>query len=111
MFDSDGNALTRDTDGTLKNIELYAGISASNAVINWIDMNDPWIGHGSMDIGSYLYAGLDLYRSTETRRWATLGVRPKLNVSGNLYIKVGFYGTIDALKLIDSVKECLNERK
>lgn len=108
LVDGEKQAFNQNINGTLKNIEVYAAVSQNMTVQKWLDCNTPWIGYGGFG-KDYLYSGLDLYRSDETRRWVTLGVRPTL-LAGYLFIKIGFYTSIDLETLVESIKESLNER-
>lgn len=109
LKDADGNAFEEERDGTMKNMQLYFGISTSNSVAKWIDGNSPYAGYGNND-KSFMFSGLDLFRSTKVRRWMTLGKGP-LYTTGTLYIVVGYTSTVDLKALVDSVKECIDERE
>jgi hypothetical protein len=109
LTDSDGNAFTLDKYGAISSLDIYASESNSSSLVTkWIDCNKPFIGYGNWST-SGVYAGLDLTRSTNTRRWVTLGKRPSVS-SGYLFLRIGFTTSIKLETLISSIEECLNER-
>lgn len=93
-------------NGTLKNIEIFASFSENNSTQNWLDCNSPWVGYGNAN-DKFLYPALDLYRSTNIRRFVTLGVRPKM-ITGFLFFKINFYDSINLELLVKSIEESLS---
>ena len=108
LVDGEKQEFSENINGTKKNIEIYAAMSQNTTVQKWLNCNEPWIGYGNSG-KDYLYNALDLYRSDKTRRYVTLGVRPPM-VAGYLFIKIGFYTSIDLKTLVESIEESLNER-
>lgn len=108
LLDGEKQELAENINGTKKNIEIYAAMSQNTTVQKWLNCNEPWIGYGNAG-EEYLYNALDLYRSDKVRRYVTLGVRPTM-VAGYLFIKIGFYNSIDLETLVESIEESLNER-
>lgn len=108
LVDGEKQEFSENINGTKKNIEIYAAMSQNTTVQKWLNCNEPWIGYGNSG-EDYLYNALDLYRSDKIRRYVTLGVRPTM-VAGYLFIKIGFYTSIDLKTLVESIEESLNER-
>lgn len=108
LVDGEKQEFSENINGTKKNIEIYAAMSQNTTVQKWLNCNEPWIGYGNSS-KDYLYNALDLYRSDKIRRYVTLGVRPPM-VAGYLFIKIGFYTSIDLKTLVESIEESLNER-
>ena len=108
LVDGKKQEFSENINGTKKNIEIYAAMSQNTTVQKWLNCNEPWIGYGNSS-KDYLYNALDLYRSDKIRRYVTLGVRPPM-VAGYLFIKIGFYTSIDLKTLVESIEESLNER-
>lgn len=108
LVDGEKQEFSENINGTKKNIEIYAAMSQNTTVQKWLNCNEPWIGYGNSG-EDYLYNALDLYRSDKIRRYVTLGVRPPM-VTGYLFIKIGFYTSIDLKTLVESIEESLNER-
>ena len=108
LVDGKKQEFSENINGTKKNIEIYAAMSQNTTVQKWLNCNEPWIGYGNSG-KDYLYNALDLYRSDKIRRYVTLGVRPPM-VAGYLFIKIGFYTSIDLKTLVESIEESLNER-
>lgn len=108
LVDGEKQEFSENINGTKKNIEIYAAMSQNTTVQKWLNCNEPWIGYGNSS-KDYLYNALDLYRSNKIRRYVTLGVRPPM-VAGYLFIKIGFYTSIDLKTLVESIEESLNER-
>ena len=108
LVDGEKQEFSENINGTKKNIEIYAAMSQNTTVQKWLNCNEPWIGYGNSG-EDYLYNALDLYRSDKIRRYVTLGVRPPM-VAGYLFIKIGFYTSIDLKTLVESIEESLNER-
>lgn len=108
LVDGKKQEFSENINGTKKNIEIYAAMSQNTTVQKWLNCNEPWIGYGNSG-EDYLYNALDLYRSDKIRRYVTLGVRPPM-VTGYLFIKIGFYTSIDLKTLVESIEESLNER-
>ena len=108
LVDGKKQEFSENINGTKKNIEIYAAMSQNTTVQKWLNCNEPWIGYGNSG-ENYLYNALDLYRSDKIRRYVTLGVRPPM-VAGYLFIKIGFYTSIDLKTLVESIEESLNER-
>lgn len=108
LVDGEKQEFSENINGTKKNIEIYAAMSQNTTVQKWLNCNEPWIGYGNSG-KDYLYNALDLYRSDKIRRYVTLGVRPPM-VAGYLFIKIGFYTSIDLKTLVESIEESLNER-
>ena len=108
LVDGEKQEFSENINGTKKNIEIYAAMSQNTTVQKWLNCNEPWIGYGNSS-KDYLYNALDLYRSDKIRRYVTLGVRPPM-VTGYLFIKIGFYTSIDLKTLVESIEESLNER-
>lgn len=107
--DENGNAFSTDKNGCLKGIGLYVGLSDSMDVNRWTDGNKPYKGYGGWSSSS-IHSGLDLAKSNDIRKWITFGESP--SIKGNkLFLRVVSYGkSIDAKRMISSLKECLNER-
>lgn len=108
LVDGEKQEFSENINGTKKNIEIYAAMSQNTTVQKWLNCNEPWVGYGNSG-EDYLYNALDLYRSDKIRRYVTLGVRPTM-VAGYLFIKIGFYTSIDLKTLVESIEESLNER-
>lgn len=108
LVDGEKQEFSENINGTKKNIEIYAAMSQNTTVQKWLNCNEPWIGYGNSG-KDYLYNALDLYRSDKIRRYVTLGVRPPM-VAGYLFIKIGFYTSVDLKTLVESIEESLNER-
>ena len=108
LVDGEKHEFDENINGTKKNIEIYAAMSQNTTVQKWLNCNEPWIGYGNPG-EDYFYNALDLYRSDKIRRYVTLGVRPPM-VAGYLFIKIGFYTSIDLKTLVESIEESLNER-
>lgn len=110
LLNEDGNALETNKDGTLKNIELYAGFSDVDNIEYWIDCNSPFDGFSKYK-DTKTFNGLDLFRSTETRKYITLG-RDMFSDDKYLYLKIKITGISLNLKtLISSIEESLDERR
>lgn len=109
LIDENGDSFSTDKNGCLKGIELYVGLSDSMDVNRWVNGNKPYKGYGSWSSSS-IHLGLDLTKSSDIRRWITFG--EGLSVRGSkLFLRVVSYGkSIDAKRMISSLKECLNER-
>lgn len=96
-------------DGTLENVKIYAAISPTNAVYDWVNCNKPYKGYGHLEAGK-MFSGLDLFRSTPKQRWVTFGKDAILHGT-NLYIKFIFSGSINVPILVQSIEGCLSERQ
>lgn len=108
LIKGDGNLFSKNINGTLNNIALYIGQSNDLVPEVWVDGNNPYIGNGTAyGIG---WAGLDLFRSTQERRYITFGQRPNID-SGYIFIKIGITegSTLNCKVLVDSILESLNE--
>ena len=46
LEDDEGNAFNKNKDGTLRDINIYAGIAPSTVVTRWVDCNNPYEGYG-----------------------------------------------------------------
>lgn len=108
LIKGDKTLFNKNIDGTLNNIKIYIGQSKDLVPEVWVDGNSPYIGNGSAyGIG---WAGLDLFRSTQERRYVTFGQLPAIN-GGYIFIKIGITedSTLNCKTLVDSILESLNE--
>lgn len=110
LVDDEGKAFNKNKNGTLKDIQIYAGIAPSTVVTRWVNCNEPYAGFGAWKNG-IIFKALDLFRSEPERIWVTFGKDCDVD-SGYLYLKLITNGkAFNLQKLIASVEESLNERK
>jgi hypothetical protein len=112
IIDKNGNVFGKEHNKTLKDIIIFAGLAGENNVVHtWVNCNEPYTGYGSLSLSAPNYAGLDLARSTSSRRWVTFGKGSTVKFSKIfLHIGLGLAKSIDAEALIDSFVESINER-
>jgi len=96
-------------NGTLKGIEIYASVAPSNVLTRWVNCNVPYAGFGHWS-NRETFNGLDLFRSTQERRWVTFGKDPIVD-EGYLYIKLLISKPVNLRALIKSIEESINERR
>lgn len=109
IYDDENNSYLLKKDGTLQSIDIYASISTYGVISSWINCNSPYQGYGHWDSNNF-FNGLDLFRSSNIRRYVTLGKDPIVN-GEYLYIKLIISKPVNLSKFILSVEESLNERK
>lgn len=109
IYDDENNSYLLKKDGTLQSIDIYASISTYGVISSWINCNSPYQGYGHWDSNNF-FNGLDLFRSSNIRRYVTLGKDPIVN-GEYLYIKLIISKPLNLSKFILSVEESLNERK
>lgn len=108
VLDSSDSPFSKNKNGTINDISIYVGQSESLTPEVWVNGNIPFDGCSSAS--GLNFAGLDLFRSNNIRRYITFGQRPSIK-SGYIFVKIG----IDANKdlnckvLVDSILESLNE--
>ena len=96
-------------NGSLKDIEIYASIASSTALSRWVNCNEPYAGYGQWS-NREIFNGLDLFRSTQERRWVTFGKDPVVD-EGYLYIKLLITKPVNLEVFINSIEESINERR
>ena len=96
-------------DGTLKGIEIYASVAPSTVLTRWVNCNVPYAGFGHWT-NRDIFNGLDLFRSTQERRWVTFGKDPIID-EGYLYIKLLISKPVNLRALVKSIEESINERR
>ena len=110
LEDDEGNAFNKNKDGTLRDINIYAGIAPSTVVTRWVDCNNPYEGYGHWESG-IIFKALDLFRCDGKRIYVTFGKDGDAD-AGYLYIKLILSGkSVNLEKLVSSIKESLNERR
>lgn len=110
LEDEEGNDFDLNKDGTLKDVNVYAGIAPSNVVTRWVNCNAPYEGYGKWEAG-IIFKALDLFRCDNKRMYATFG-KDGFAEDGYLYIKLILSNKgVNLEKLVSSIKECLNERR
>ncbi len=110
LEDDEGNAFNKNKDGTLRDINIYAGIAPSTVVTRWVDCNNPYEGYGHWESG-IIFKALDLFRCDGKRIYVTFGKDGDTD-AGYLYIKLILSGkSVNLEKLVSSIKESLNERR
>lgn len=110
LEDDEGNAFNKNKDGTLRDINIYAGIAPSTVVTRWVDCNSPYEGYGHWESG-IIFKALDLFRCDGKRIYVTFGKDGDTD-AGYLYIKLILSGkSVNLEKLVSSIKESLNERR
>lgn len=110
IVDENGNTFDKNKNGTLKDLEIYAGVAPSNVVTRWVDCNSPYEGYGKWETG-IIFKALDLFRCNDSRVYATFGKDGFVD-EGYLYLKIVSNGkSVNLKKLISSLEECLNERR
>lgn len=110
LVDDEGQLFKENKDGTLQDIQIYAGIAPSTVVTRWVNCNTPYQGYGHWKDG-IIFKALDLFRCEASRRYVTFG-KDGYSDSGYLYIKLITNGkAFNLQKLIASIEESLNERK
>lgn len=105
----DNKLFQLDKYGKLKDIAIYLGQSNTMVPQVWVDGNKPYIGNGNATNQSIGWAGLDLFRSTQKRRYITFGQGPTLD-GGNIFLRIGITADVklNCDVLIKSVLESLN---
>lgn len=110
LYDDEGAVYSTNKNGTVKGLEVYAGIAPSNVVTRWVNCNVPYAGYGHWE-DTKVFNALDLFRTEGARRWVTFGKDGDAN-SGYLYLKLITTGkAVNLQKLIASIEECLDERR
>ena len=110
LEDDEGNAFNKNKDGTLRDINIYAGIAPSTVVTRWVDCNNPYEGYGHWESG-IIFKALDLFRCDGKRIYVTFGKDGDAD-AGYLYIKLILSGkAVNLEKLVYSIKESLNESR
>lgn len=108
LVDDEDAAYTVNKNGTLDAIDIYASIAPSTAISRWVNCNVPYAGYGHWESTS-IFNGLDLFRSSDKRRYVTFGKDPTVE-TGYLYIKLIITKPINLKTLVESIEESLNER-
>lgn len=122
----DGTSFDVQKNGTLKDVEIYVGQGmyekASNESVPelWIDGNKPYVGYGAASVTDPIasYPGLDLFRSSNFRRWVTFGQNPYME-GGMVFVRIGIGGysgntdnphanSLNCEILVNSILESLN---
>lgn len=103
-----GAAFDKNKDGTLKDVKLYAAQDLGTVPSMWVNINKPYIGYGKIEAAELDYAGLDLFKSTDTRRYATWGQRPNINAE-YIYFRIGTKSDADCGTLVKTLQESLDE--
>lgn len=105
-----GNTFKRDKYRQLEDIDIYAGFSNHDNVDHWINCNRYWDGNSTYNPEKD-FNGLDLFRSDAKRRWVTLGPQT-FTKTKFLFLKVVLKNkaTLDLNVLVNSIRECMNER-
>ena len=108
LVDSLGESYSKNKNGTLNDISIYVGQSSTLVPEVWVNGNVPFDGCSSAS--GVNFAGLDLFRSTNMRRYITFGQRPNIS-SGNIFVKIGISPrkNLDCKRLVESILESLDE--
>lgn len=108
IIDKNGNSYNKIKNGTLENIQIFVSQNESLLPEYWVNGNKPYAGNGS--INGINWPGLDLFRSTNTRRYITFGQRPNVT-TGYIFVKIGITkdSTLNCKALVDSILESINE--
>lgn len=109
IVDDEDQPYPTNKNGTLKGIDIYASVAPSNALTRWVNCNEPYAGFGHWS-NRETFNGLDLFRSTQERRWVTFGKDPVID-EGYLYIKLLISKPVNLRALIKSIEESINERR
>lgn len=98
-----------DKFGCLKDFKLFLGLASSTSIINkWIDGNRPYNGNSSINDFD-IFPGLDLFKSTKSRRQITIGNKPYDKTASHLFVRIGLKKDIDCKALIDSIRNSIYE--
>lgn len=108
IIDKNNNSYSKIKNGTLENIQIFVSQNESLLPEYWVNGNKPYAGNGS--INGINWSGLDLFRSTNTRRYITFGQRPNIT-TGYIFVKIGITkdSTLNCKALVDSILESINE--
>ena len=108
IIDANNNAFSKIKNGTLEDIQIFVSQNDTLLPEYWVNGNSPYIGNGS--ITGINWPGLDLFRSSNTRRYITFGQRPNVS-TGYIFVKIGITrdSTLNCKVLVDSILESLNE--
>lgn len=108
LLTGDNATFEKNKNGTLKDVQLLIGQGNRLVPSVWANGNKPFDGCSSA--AGVDYAGLDLFRSDNTRRYVTFGQRPSLE-HGYIFLKVGIKEnvTLNCKALVNSILESINE--
>lgn len=97
-----------DKFGCLKDFKLFLGLASSSNIINkWVDGNKPYNGNSSINDFD-VFPGLDLFKSSKSRRKITIGNKPYDKTVTHLFVRIGLKKDIDCKALIDSIRNSIN---
>lgn len=110
--DGDGNPFPTTMNGRLSGAFIWVSPVDSSTMIanNWLNLNLPYPGHSAMTNQDKNFPGLDLFKSTKSRRWFTFGKRPTGFTYDSLAVRVGLVKghTLDLAKVVSSLKESID---
>lgn len=110
LLDEKDAPFAKNKDGTIKDLEIYAGTAPSTVVTRWVNCNKPYEGFGKWET-STIFSALDLFRCCNERVYITFGKDGFID-KGFLYLKIISRGkSVNLRKLISSLEDSLNERK
>lgn len=99
-----------DKFGCLKDFKLFIGLAPNSDIVNkWIDGNKPYNGNSSINDSTDIFPGLDLFKSSKSRRQITIGNKPYKNTVTHLFVRIGLKQNIDCKALIDSIRNSIYE--
>jgi hypothetical protein len=99
-----------DKFGCLKDFKLFLGLaSSSNIISKWIDGNKPYNGNSSINDSNDIFPGLDLFKSSKSRRQITIGNKPYDRTVSYLFVRIGLKKDIDCKALVDSIRNSIYE--
>lgn len=96
--------------GCLEDFKLFIGLAPSSDMVSkWIDGNKPYNGNSSINDSNDIFPGLDLFKSSKSRRQITIGNKPYDRTVSHLFVRIGLKKDIDCKVLIDSIRNSIYE--
>jgi|GEM_PF-4485532 len=107
---SDGSYLSLNKDGTLNDILIFIGSTYGNlsSFPFWMNGNSPYVWGTSVD-DSFNFPCLDLFKSTNSRRYFTIGKNNSFNID-RIYLYIGIPNgyILNGEKILSSFLESVN---